>query len=384
VQFIRKFCLVFASFCTLWAFSSPAWANPELLVDMATGEVLHQQDAGLPWHPASLTKLMTAYVAFRAIAEGRVTLDTPVVVSRAAWNQAPAKSGLPIGASLTLKDALYVMLVKSANDIAVAIAETVGAGDAKSFVDAMNASAQALGLTATHYNNPNGLPDPGQVTSARDLAVLALVIHRDFPQYLPMFGTAQVMLGKAKLKSENNLLTHFDGTTGMKTGFICASGLNMVATVQRDGRGLLAVILGGASARERGEKAAEMVLRGLAGSYSDTGVNIAAVANDTAKPPADMQSQICGKQAKSYAKAHAAAFPMGMKGKPSYLNDKIVGPVYVANAIAPAATAAAATVAPDAPGTAAEGSGEPVAGSAALEATIADAPIPMPRIERSN
>jgi D-alanyl-D-alanine carboxypeptidase len=154
----------------------------------------------------------------------------------------------------------------------------------------------------------------------------------------------------------------------------------MVVTVERNGRGLLAVILGGASSRERGEMAAEMVLRGLAGSYSDTGVNIATIANDTTKPPADMQSQVCGKQAKAYGKARAAAFPMGLKGKPSYLNDKISGPVYVATAIAPATAVAA--VNPDAPGAAAEGSGEPVASSAALEAAIADAPVPMPRLAR--
>jgi D-alanyl-D-alanine carboxypeptidase len=362
------------------AVAAPARANPELLVDMNSGQVLHQEDAGLPWHPASLTKLMTAYVAFRAIAEGRVSLDTPVVVSRAAWNEAPAKSGLPIGASLTMKDALYVMVVKSANDIAVAIAETIGKGDAKAFINEMNLTAKALGLTATHFENPNGLPNPQQITTARDLAVLAMVMRRDFPQYLPIFATEKVMLGTTKLETNNNLLTHFEGTTGMKTGFICASGLNMVVTVERDGRKLLAVILGGASARERGEMAAEMVLRGLAGSYSDTGVNVTALANDLSKPPLDMQSQLCGKQAKAYAKARAAAFPMGLKGKPSYLNDKIVGPVYVANAVSPVLSTqvAASNGTTDSQ---AEGSGEPP-GPAVVADTTVTAPVPMPRLQR--
>ncbi|MBU1306151.1 MAG: D-alanyl-D-alanine carboxypeptidase [Alphaproteobacteria bacterium] len=304
-------------------------ANPMLLVDMDNLAVLYADDAGQPWHPASLTKMMTAYVAFEEIAKGTVTLDTPVVLSKKAVAQAPSKSGLPVGSGLTLKDALYVMLVKSANDVAMAIAETVG-GDEAGFVAKMNDVASRMGLNATHFTNPNGLHDPGQYTSARDLAVLALYIQQSFPQYLPMFGTDVVQLGKAKLESNNELLTSFAGTTGMKTGYVCASGLNMVVTVERNGRRMLAVVLGGSSARERNERAAELVLKGLSGSAQPNGQTVLTLADNPGSPPVDMTAMICGKQAKAYVAAQQAAFPMGLKGEPSYLNDVVVPRAYVA------------------------------------------------------
>ena len=301
-------------------------ANPMLLVDAQTGEVLFDQEAGQPWHPASLTKLMTAYVAFAAIAQGRISLDTPIKISQNAWNQAPSKSGLEIGSAITMQDALYILVVKSANDIAVAVAEAVS-GNVDKFVAEMNQMAAAMGLTATHYVNPHGLHNQGQVTSARDLAVLALYIRRDYPQYLPMFGTEAVTLGKASLESNNSLLEHFEGTTGMKTGYVCASGLNIVATVERLGRSLLGVVLGGSSARERNEMTAELFLRGLSGAVTGSGQSVVALPNLAAEP-VNMKQLICGKKAKAYVKEREAAFPMGLKGQPSYLTDRIEGAVY--------------------------------------------------------
>ncbi|HHY50361.1 MAG TPA: D-alanyl-D-alanine carboxypeptidase, partial [Alphaproteobacteria bacterium] len=285
-------------------------------------------DAGQPWHPASLTKLMTAYVAFAAIAAGRISLDTPITISRNAWNQAPSKSGLAVGSAVTLKDALYIMLVKSANDIAVAVAEAVS-GSVPAFVAEMNAMARAMGLTATHFVNPHGLHAEQQVTSARDLAVLALYIRRDYPQYLPMFATEAVKLNGHLLETNNSLLEHFAGTTGMKTGYICASGLNIVATVERAGRRMLAVVLGGSSARERNELTAELLLRGLSGAVRGTGISVTQIANLDAEP-VNMRPLICGKQAKAYVAEREAAFPLGLKGQPSYLTDRIEGSVYVA------------------------------------------------------
>jgi len=326
VLLLRRLVLAFA--LAVLALASPAWANPMLLLDIDTGAVLYEEDAGAPWHPASLTKLMTAFVAFQAIAEGRVALDTPVTISQHAWNQAPSKSGLKVGSALSMQDALYVMLVKSANDVAVAIAETVG-GSEKTFVDEMNATAIKLGLTNTHYVNANGLHQEAQVTSARDLAVLALYIRQLYPQYLPIFATEAVKLGKANLETNNDLLTHFAGTTGMKTGFVCASGLNIVATAERNGRSLMAVVLGGSSARERGEMTAELFLRGFSGALPGTGKSILQVAN-VAGAPADMRSLLCGKQAKAYVAEREAAYPLGLKGKPSYLTDEIEGRIYSA------------------------------------------------------
>ena len=326
-QFARRF--IATLFVTLALLGiNPAWAIPMLLVDAATGEVLHDEEAGVPWHPASLTKLMTAYVAFAAVQAGRITLDTPIKVTQNAWNQAPAKSGLEVGSSITLRDALYIMVVKSANDIAVAVGEAVS-GSEKQFVVEMNEMAAAMGLTATHYVDPNGLHDKGQVTSARDLAMLALYIRRDFPQYLPMFGTEAVKLGGRSLESNNGLLESFAGTTGMKTGYICASGLNIVATLERDGRSLIAVVLGGSSARERNELTAQMFLRGLSGALSGSGRSVVSLAN-IAEEPVDMRQNICGKKAKAYVAQRIKDFPMGLKGQPSYLNDKITGITYQA------------------------------------------------------
>lgn len=308
---------------------APARANPMLLVDMDSFDVLYAEQAGHPWHPASLTKLMTAYVAFEQIALGKATLDTPVVISRNAVNQAPSKSGLAVGSAVTLKDALYLMLVKSANDVAVAIAETLAA-DVPAYVALMNDAAARMGLTATHYANPNGLHDPSQVTSARDLAILSLYIRQSFPQYMPIFGTGTVMLNGKALESENKLLESFAGTTGMKTGFICASGLNIVATVDRNGRRLLAVVLGGSSARDRNERTAELVLRGLSGSAVPTGQTVLTLGNNSGMTPVDMRPLICGKDAKAYVATQEAAFPNGLEGQPSFLTDTVMPSSYVA------------------------------------------------------
>lgn len=323
---MRQFGRLVLIIVALLAAAVPARATPMLLVDMANAQVLYDEDAGAAWHPASLTKMMTAYVAFSAIAQGRVSLDTPVIISKNAVNQAPSKSGLKVGSAITMQDALYIMLVKSANDVSVAIAETVS-GSVGGFVAEMNATAAELGMSGSRFTNPNGLHDPDQVTTARDLAILALFIRQNHPQYLPMFGTETVQLGKAKLESNNELLLHFAGTTGMKTGFVCASGLNIVATVERDGRQLLAVTLGASSARERNEMTAQLVLRALSGQLAPQGRTVLDLAN-SAGAPVDMRPFICGKGAKDYVAQREAAFPMGLKGQPSYLNDMIEGVVY--------------------------------------------------------
>ncbi|SFZ85747.1 D-alanyl-D-alanine carboxypeptidase [Devosia enhydra] len=321
--------ILFAALLVVPLLLGTARANPMLLVDMRSGEILAAEDAGQPWHPASLTKLMTAYVAFAAIRQGRLSLDTPIRISQNAWNQAPSKSGLEVGSSITLRDGLYLLIVKSANDVAVAISEAV-AGSEKAFVAEMNQIAAAMGLTATNFVNPHGLHNKAQVTSARDLAVLTLYIRRDYPEYLPLFATEAVMLGTAKMESQNGLLTSFLGTTGMKTGYVCASGLNIVATNERNGRSLLAVVLGASSARERNEMTAELFLKAEAGQVRGTGQSIVAYANASGVAPRDMRPLICGKDSKEYVAAREKAFPYGLKGQPSFLTDTVTGPVHVA------------------------------------------------------
>jgi D-alanyl-D-alanine carboxypeptidase len=212
--------------------------------------------------------------------------------------------------------------------MAVAVAETVG-GSEKAFVAQMNLMAQQMGMTATHYDNANGLKSPGQISSARDLAIIALYVKRDFPQYQPIFETQWVQLGAHKLETSNGLLQHFQGITGMKTGYICSSRLNIVATLERNGRSLLAVVLGASSVRERNEMTAQLFLRGLAGELTPTGQTVLDI-KDLDTDPVDMSPLICGKKAKAYVKQRMADFPYGLKGKPSFLSDKIPGPTYVA------------------------------------------------------
>lgn len=315
----------------VFAFASlvPATAMPMLLVDRDTLQVLYAEDAGQPWHPASLTKLMTAYVAFEEIAKGNVTLDTPVTLSQKAVSVAPAKSGLAVGSSVSMKDALYILIVKSANDIAVAIAETIS-GDETRFVAKMNDVAQRMGLTGTHFANSHGLHDPTQVITARDIAIVSLYIEQSFPQYMPMFSTGVVRLGNARLESQNGLLTGFAGAIGFKTGYVCASGLNLVGGVDRNGRRLLAVVLGGSSGRERNERAAELLLKGLSGSAQPSGQTVLTLANAAGRAPIDMRPNICGKDAATYVKAQEALFPMGLKDQPSYLTDQIARTEYTA------------------------------------------------------
>lgn len=300
---------------------SSALAIPQLLVDMQSGEVLYEEDAGIAWYPASLTKLMTAYVAFEAIAAGEVELNTPVIMSANALKAPPSKMGFPVGTAVTLEDALYLLIVKSANDVAIAVAETVGGSEAK-FVALMNAHARNLGLSNTNFVNPNGLYELQQVTSARDLAVLSVVIRNRYPQYDGLFDTRTIEFGNSKLASFNILLTKFRGTTGMKTGYLCASGLNIVATAERQGRKLMAVVMGASSERERGELTALLLERGFDGRYKGGGKSVIGLAN-LASMPVNMRDNICGTQAKSYAQDREVAFPFGLDGQPTYLGDTI-------------------------------------------------------------
>lgn len=367
----------------------PTVDNPALLVDMQTGDVLYENNAGEPWHPASLTKLMTAYIAFQAIADGRLTLDSRVVMSPQAVNQAPARSGLPAGDSLTLRDALYIMLVKSANDMAWAVAETVGNGDVAAGVAEMNATAAKLGLTRTHYDNPNGLPDDGQVTTARDLAVLAIDLRRTFPQYDDIFRTTNVTLGKVNLRASNQLLSRFAGATGMKTGFICGSGLNIVATAQRgSGHELLAVYLGGSSERERDQLTAQLLLKGFDGTYPDTGKSVVIIADDMTAPPMDMKPLLCGRNAGAYVAARLRAYPFGLRGQQNFLTDKVPPDTYAAADFGVPGKPPVVPVPQDdatAEGDAAagdDGATDDATGAATNAAALAVAPLPRTAVKR--
>ncbi len=240
-----------------------AHAEAHLLIEADTGKVLEAENATYPWYPASLTKLMTAYVTLKAVKEGRITLDTLFTVSPVAASQSPSKMGFRPGTQVTVDNALKMMLVKSANDMAVVLAEGVG-GSIDGFSALMNENAQRLGMTQTSYVNPNGLPADGQITSARDLAILARAIIRDLPEYEYFVHIPSIRFGRRVTQNFNKLIGRYPGADGFKTGFICASGYNLVASATRNGKRLIAVVLGASSGQMRAVRAAQMLERGFA------------------------------------------------------------------------------------------------------------------------
>jgi D-alanyl-D-alanine carboxypeptidase len=245
------------------AFGPPAAASgPALVFEATSGKVLYAEDADDQWYPASLTKLMTAYLAFEAIKSGRMTLKTKVSCSTAAHGEPPSKIGLPIGGELTVDQALQALIVKSANDVAVMLAEAIG-GDEQQFVNLMNTTAKRLGMDRTHFVNANGLPAEGQVTTARDLAKLARTIITEYPEYDHYWSMLQMRLGKMHLRSHNGLLRSLDGADGLKTGFTCDSGFNIIASATREGNRLVAVVLGDPSSAERNVRAASLLEDGF-------------------------------------------------------------------------------------------------------------------------
>jgi D-alanyl-D-alanine carboxypeptidase len=255
---------LFAATLAVAALLAPRTANAEalLLIEADSGKVLQADNATIPWYPASVTKIMTAYVTLKAVKDGKITLDTLVTVSPTAASQSPSKMGFRPGTQLTVDNALKMMLVKSANDMAVVLAEGVG-GSIDGFSVMMNDTAKKLGMTQTSYVNPNGLPADGQITSARDLGILARSFLRDLPEYEYFVHIPAIRLGKRVTGNFNKLIGRYPGADGFKTGFICASGYNLVASATRNGRRLIAVVLGANSGTARAVKAAQLLERGF-------------------------------------------------------------------------------------------------------------------------
>src|SRR5712691_1315929 len=237
-------------------------AEALLVVEADTGKVLQAENATYPWYPASVTKLMTAYVTLKAVKDGRISLDSLLTVSPVAAAQSPSKMGFRPGTQVTVDNALKMMLVKSANDMAVVLAEGIG-GSIDGFSAQMNQAAHRLGMMQTNYVNPNGLPAEGQITSARDLAILARAITRDVPEYEYFVHIPSIRFGRRITQNFNKLIGRYPGADGFKTGFICASGYNLVASATRDGRRLIAVVLGASSGNMRAVRAAQLLDRGF-------------------------------------------------------------------------------------------------------------------------
>lgn len=242
--------------------SGPATAGPALLFEPSSGKVLYSEDLDDQWHPASLTKIMTAYLTFEAIKEGKIHLADKISCSLVATLQPPSKVGIQVGETLTVEQALQAVIVKSANDVTVMLAEAISGSEA-AFVERMNATARRLGMTRTNFVNTNGLPDPDQVTTARDLAKLSSAVITEYAQFASYWSMPDMRIGRRRLGSHNALLRTFPGADGLKTGFTCDSGYNVVASATRDGRRLMAVVLGETSGNERAVRAASLLEYGF-------------------------------------------------------------------------------------------------------------------------
>lgn len=224
--------------------SGPVPAGPYVVVDVATGEALLDRNAGTLWYPASLTKMMTLFVVFEELKAGRLTLATTLSFTENARNKPASKLVLAQGQAITVEQGLQALVARSANDVATAFGERIS-GSEPAFAQRMTETAQRLGMTATTFRNANGLPDPGQTTTARDMAILALALIKDFPQYYGYFRTRDFMLGKQRVGPGIKFLDLYSPyADGLKTGFICASGFNIVGSAVRDGRRLVAVAFG--------------------------------------------------------------------------------------------------------------------------------------------
>jgi D-alanyl-D-alanine carboxypeptidase len=229
-----------------------------IIINEATGEVLYARNADKKLYPASMTKVMTLYLAFEALENGTLTLDQKLKVSREATTRSPSKLGLPAGATISVEDAVLALVTRSANDIATVLAEAIG-GTEKDFGYLMTAKARELGMKNTLFRNASGLPNSEQVSTPRDMALLGIAIHRDFPAYYEYFKTRTFTFNGVTHTTHNRFVSNYKGADGIKTGFIGASGFNLLAAAERDGVRLVGVVFGGTTARSRDLHMAEIM-----------------------------------------------------------------------------------------------------------------------------
>jgi D-alanyl-D-alanine carboxypeptidase len=235
---------------------SPPYAA--LVIDANSGRVLHATNENALRHPASITKVMTLYLLFEQLERGRFRLDSQIPISAYAASQPPTKVGLRAGSTISVENAIGALITKSANDIAVAVAEAI-AGDEDDFARLMTRKAQSLGMTRTVFRNASGLPDAQQVTTARDLTILGRAIQDRFPRQFAYFGKTEHRMGGRVLRNHNRLLSRLEYVDGIKTGYIRSSGFNVLTSAKLDGRRVVAVVLGGRTAGHRDSIMANLV-----------------------------------------------------------------------------------------------------------------------------
>ncbi|MGB1361479.1 MAG: D-alanyl-D-alanine carboxypeptidase family protein [Alphaproteobacteria bacterium] len=221
-----------------------------IIIDVKDGKILYSRGANLQRYPASLTKIMTLYILFEELKKGKIKLNTKFTASKRAVRQPPSRIGLGIGEKITVKNAILALVVKSANDVAVTVAENLG-GTERKFAKRMTATAKRIGMKKTTFRNASGLPNYAQVTTAYDMSILGTRLFKDFPEYYKYISTRTFKYAGVTFRNHNKLLTRYKGTDGIKTGYIRASGFNLVSSVERDGVRLIGVVFGGVSGSRR-------------------------------------------------------------------------------------------------------------------------------------
>lgn len=259
------------------AASALAAKSAAIVVDAKTGKVLYSADANGRRYPASLTKMMTLYLTFEALAKGRISKNTPVPYSAHAASEPPTKLGVRAGGSVPVETAILSMVTKSANDSATALGELLG-GSEDNFARMMTAKARQLGMNGTVFRNANGLPDPGQFTTAHDMAMLGIALREHYPQYYGYFSQRSFLYGRQRINGHNRLLGRIKGVDGIKTGYTRASGYNLVSSVADGDRRLVAVVMGGASGRSRDNQMASLINTYLPRASTRGGGNLIAKA----------------------------------------------------------------------------------------------------------
>jgi D-alanyl-D-alanine carboxypeptidase len=364
--------------------SSEQWRSgySAIIVDANTGRVLHEDNADAFRHPASITKIMTLYLLFEQLDAGRLRLDSQLPVSAHASAQDPTKLGLRPGSTIEVEDAIKGVVTRSANDAAVVIAEAVG-GDEASFAALMTRKARALGMSRTTFRNASGLPNPEQITTARDMSILGRAIQERFPRYYRFFATRQFAWRGGVIGNHNKLLGRVEGVDGIKTGYTRASGFNLVSSVRRDGRHIVGVVLGGRSGASRDARMTELIEAFLPRAYagSQTAPRIAEADPDRSEPRAAPGAPMALAAARA-DQVPTAAIPRPAPGSTEKLRPTAVRSVQVGPITGSAPLGAiAARSAPAAAPTYAAASAAPAPGQIA-PAVITIAPPPAPAAPR--
>jgi D-alanyl-D-alanine carboxypeptidase len=293
---IRKFVaalvlLVFVAGCSTTAPPDSVLAVPApqeryaaIVVDAGSGKTLFEVSSRAQRYPASLTKMMTLYLLFEALESGRVSKETQIPVSDHAARQPPTKLRFKRGETIDVDSAIRAMVVKSANDVAVAVGEYLG-GSEQQFAAMMTSKARQLGMTSTNFQNACGLPDDGQFTTARDMAVLGMALEHRFPQHFHYFSESDFMFRGRLVRGHNDMLGRVRGVDGIKTGYIRASGYNIVTSYNADGRHLIVVVMGAASARQRNDHVEALIQRSLSPTMADTKTRLMFAGDQPAASP---------------------------------------------------------------------------------------------------